>query len=322
MVVMKCGGEVCSRTTVGVNGHFSLQVNAGDQSRQLIPDAGRGLDQTAGGLDPLERTNTPAIADPAWDRRSVLGCELQALLHSYSSTVISLREQPAPGLNNIGTIVVYPYARMQGFSVSLATLMAPKAARNSLEQAQRALQNKRFDDAERFLRSAVREYPRYPEALFLLGEVCERSNRAEEARGLYYSAIKADPMNANPYLRLAKLAAMGKRWREAADLSEELLKLDPVALLDCYFINALAHLNLNELDLADRRAAEAQRMDFSNQFPQFCLIRASVFAQRQDSAAAVRELQQYLQIAPHASNAMAVRAHIHELEQPPRTAVR
>jgi tetratricopeptide (TPR) repeat protein len=317
VIEMDCGGEAARMAPVGPDGRFVFHVGGRNDNSQTMPDAGRGFDQTISGLDTMGRTNLSAIGNqaPAWGRGNMLGCEMHALLNSYRSTVLSLSQEPGPGLNEIGRIVVYPYARVQGSTVSLTTLLTPKAARDSFDQAEKEIQKGNLDEAEKFLRLAIVKYPKYAEASFLLGEICERNSSREEARGLYYDAIKADPMYVSPYLRLAKIAASEKRWREAADLSDTALKLDPVSLLECYFINSLAHLNLNDLDVADRRAAEGQRIDFSNQFPQFCLIRASVFAQRKDAAAAVSELRKYLQIAPNAANVSAVRVHIRELEQ-------
>jgi hypothetical protein len=319
-VEMDCGGEVARKTTADSNGHFSLQVDSDAGSREMYPDASMGPDQAVGTSGTFGRTNLFTLpgSPSQWNRRTMRSCELHALLHSYRSSVIRLSSEPGAGLNEIGTIVVHPYERMEGFTVSLATLMAPKAAQKSFELSIAAIQKGKFDEAERSLRSAVNEYPRYPEASYLLGEICERSQRTDEARSLYYGAIKADPMFAKAYLRLAKLAVVEKRWQEAADLSEKLLKLDPVALVECYFVNSLAHLNLNDMSLAEERALEGRRIDFSNQFPQFDLILAQIYAVRKDSAGAVRELRQYLQIAPQAPNASAVRVHLHELEHSAR----
>jgi hypothetical protein len=317
VIEMNCRGEITRKATVDPNGRFSFRVDTGHETSRSFPDAGSGLDQTTSDSDLFGRTNLSASEDTraAWDRKNMIGCELYALLHSHRSTVITLHKEPVPGLNEIGTVVVYPYKRVQGFSARLTSLMAPKAARDSLENAEKAIQKGKFDEAEKLLRSAIRKYPQFAEASFLLGEVCERDGRTEEARGFYHDAIKADPTYGKPYLRLAKIAAIARRWREAADLSEALLKLDPMSLLECYFINALAHLNLNHLDLAGTRAAKGQRIDLSNRFPQFCLIRASVFVHKKDPAAAVRELQKYLKIAPTASNISAVRVHIYQLMQ-------
>jgi hypothetical protein len=317
VVEMECRGEILRRSPVDSNGYFSFRVGEGTEPDQVIPDASRNLAQITGSSNTPGRSSFQTVTGsaPAWNGRNVLGCTVHALLNSYRSTAIVLREEPVLGQNEIGTIVIYPYLRLQEFSVSVATLLTPKTAKRELDQAQRAIQKGDFDQAEKSLRSAIEIYPKYAEASFLLGEIYEKNHRAEEARGFYYDAVKADPMFVNPYMRLIQLAAQGKRWKEAADLSDTLLKLDPVGLLECYFINALAHLNLNELDLAERRAAEAQRIDFSGQFPQFCLIRASIFSLRKNSTAALSELRHYLQIAPNASNATAVKVHIYQLEK-------
>jgi hypothetical protein len=322
VIEMDCGGAVSREAVVGLNGRFHIQVGGWNNFNEVFADASRGLDSSENDGDASGRTNSIASASQtqSWPRRRILGCELQARVHGYRSTKIGLREEPGLGQNEIGTIVIYPYAKVQGSSVNLTTLLAPKKAKNLLDHAWKAIGKGRFSEAEELLRSAVREYPKYAEAWFLLGEVCEKSGRIDEARDLYYEALKADAMYVKPYIHLTKLASIGKRWREAADLSEKLLELDPVTLLECYFLSALAHLNLNELDLAESRAEHGQRIDVSNRFPQFCLIRANIFAIRLDSASAAAELRRYLRIAPNASNAGVVRAHLYQMEGEVQTA--
>ncbi len=292
VIEMNCNGLISREAVVGNNGRFEFQVGG-----PIVPDASRGFDRADSG-----------------SAKRLLGCELQATLNGFGSSSVRLKQEPGPGPNEIGTIVLYPYARVQGSSVSLTTLMAPKPAAKLFGQAQKAIRKEQLGEAEKDLRSAVGEYPKYAEAWFLLGEVCEAGGRKAEAVNLYEDSINADPKYVSPYVRLAKLAALDKRWREAADFSEKVLSLDPSALLESYFVSAIAHLNLNEMDLAEKRALEGQRMDFSHRYPQLYLVMASVFTLKHDLINAEQELSDYLKIVPDAADAAAVRAHLHQME--------
>jgi hypothetical protein len=84
----------------------------------------------------------------------------------------------------------------------------------------------------------------------------------------------------------------------------------------------VANLNIGELDLAEKRARQGQRMDFSKRFPQFYLVLANVFIMRQDLAGSARELRSYLKFAPNASNAGLVRSRMEKLEAQSKEAER
>jgi tetratricopeptide (TPR) repeat protein len=243
-----------------------------------------------------------------------MGCDVRVQLAGYRSTSLYLRTEPLPGPNEIGTIVVYPIERVQGSSISYTSLMAPKSAKKSVNQAQKAVRKKNLPVAETLLKAAVGEYPKYAEAWFTLGQVYEDLNRKQDAQESYRKSIVADKAYVNPYMRLAYMALKEQQWKESSNLSRSVLALDPVTLPEAYYINALANLNLSELDLAEESARHGQRLDMTNQFPQFHLILANVFAHRDDTANSIRELKTYLRMAPNSSNAGLVRSRLQELE--------
>jgi tetratricopeptide (TPR) repeat protein len=197
-------------------------------------------------------------------------------------------------------------------------MLAPKIARKMVDKSQKAVRQQRLSDAEAFLKSAVQEYPKYAEAWFDLAQVYEKQERAEEAYGIYHEAIQADRLYVKPYLRLAQLALARQQWREAVDMSEQVLTLDPITLIEGYYINALAHLNLSELEIAETRARRGQRLDFMNRCPQFYLILANILALRRDNAGSMRELRNYLKAAPNSSNAELVRSQLRKMEEQAR----
>jgi hypothetical protein len=129
-----------------------------------------------------------------------------------------------------------------------------------------------------------------------LGDPDKQPARVEQASSAYVEAIKTDDVHMSLCIRLALLASEQRNWREASDMSEHALRLDPVSLLDEYYINALSHLNLNELEIAGKRARQGGGPDFSNQHPQFCLILAIVFAVQQDSPGSIRKRGNYLSL--------------------------
>jgi len=319
VIELNCTGSVTREAIVNVNGRFNFQFGGDNRFGQVFPDASQSADQYLNEIDPFSASgSTSGYSGSTFQRqrvRRMLGCEIRAQLAGYRSTSIRVTEEPMSGPNELGTIVLYPSSRVQGNMVSVTNLLAPKSAKKAVEQGRKAVQKEKFAEAEELFKSAIRTYPKYAEAWFDLGLIYEHQEHAEEATNAYREAIRSDELFLKPYIRLAQYASAHQDWRAAADLTEKVISLDPVTRIEAYLICSLAHFNLSELDLSEKRAREGQRMDFSKQFPQFYLILANVFAIRQDSAGSARELRSYLKSAPNASNASLVRSRLQKLEE-------
>ena len=90
---------------------------------------------------------------------------------------------------------------------------------------------------------------------------------------------------------------------------------DPLNSADAYFYNAAADFQLNKLEVAERSALKAEHIALPAHFPQVHLLLGEIFARKNDYATAISELHTYLELAPNASNADQVRAHLAKLEK-------
>lgn len=199
--------------------------------------------------------------------------------------------------------------------VSVANLRAPKTAQKNLEQAKKAILKNSLPEAERFLKSAVAIYPQYAEAWFDLGLIYEDRQQLDKATDAYREAVKADAMDTRSCRNLLAIDYTLRNWREAADISEKLIGIDPFARSETYFVSAHAHFHLGELGLSEKRAREGLRYDASHRFPQFYLILANISFVRQDADSSARYLQSYIDLAPNASNAGMARSYLQKLQQ-------
>ena len=324
-IEMDCGGSITKEATVDLTGRFGFQVGDRNRFSSLFPDASEGIgqdpfdqEQTIGGLGesgfPRGRQTTPLSS-------RLMGCELRAKLQGYRSTVVRLDSRPVTGQNEVGTIVVYPIERVKGTAVSVTSLLAPKSAKKSMERAKKAFQKKKYGESESLLRAATEAYPRYVEAWFALGQLLQQQQRNDEARGAYAKAVDADKLYVGPYIRLAQLSLTEGKWQEAADLTDKALALDPITFPEGYYFNALAYYNLSKLDVAEKSARQEQRLDSKHQFPRVHLIMANILARRQDTAGSIKEMQNYLKVAPNASDADYVRSRVQEKEELSKAAV-
>jgi tetratricopeptide (TPR) repeat protein len=318
-IEMDCGGTLTKEATVDLNGRFGFQVGDRNRFSRLFPDASQGIEQ-----DPFDQEQSMGgFGDPGFPRgrqstplsSRLIGCELRAKLTGYRSTVARLNSGLFTGQNEIGNIVVYPIERVKGTAVSLTSLLAPKSAKKLMERAQKAFQKKKYAESESLLRAATAAYPRYVEAWFALGQLLQQQQQNDAARRAYAKAVDADKLYVSPYIRLAQLSLTEGNWQEAADLTDQALALDPITFPEGYYFNALAYYNLSKFDLAEKSARQEQRLDSKHQFPQIHLILANILARRQDTAGSIKEMQNYLNVAPNASDAGYVRSRMQEKEK-------
>jgi tetratricopeptide (TPR) repeat protein len=316
-----CGGAVVRETTVDAAGHFSYQLGDPNRAARVFPDAS----QAAFGQDPIERDLSPGsnsdnskfvanmLATPLYSK--LAGCELRAQLAGYQSTAIPLGGGSGIGLLEVGTIVMYPMARVRGTSVSATNFLAPKAARKALENARKASRKKELSEAERFINSALEVYPGYAEAWFEWGQLYQQQQLREQARNAYKKAIVADKLFLGPYIGLARLSAKEEKWQDVADITDQALALDPITIPEGHFLNALANYNLDKLDVAEKSALRGQRMDYGNQIPKINLVLANILAKKNNPAGAIEAMKKYLRAAPHAPDAGLIRSRVQETEK-------
>jgi tetratricopeptide (TPR) repeat protein len=314
IILLDCGNTSTAEAMVGSNGFFSFQVGGSNWSKYMPPDASeRSTWDPYNG--PASGPSIQNTLNAATLTRRLFGCELKAQSNGYRSTTIRLDKELTVGPNQFGTILIYPIGRIKGTLVSYTSLAAPKSAKLKVSQAKKAIQKNKMAEAEESIKSALEIYPEYAEAWFTLGQAQQMNNRIEEARKSFNKARSLDKNYVNPYISLAYIASQEENWRETASMSEQALSLDPISFIYGYYLNAMANYRLNELEAAEKRARQGQRLDTQNDYPQFYLLLAGIYTTKQDWVSASKELKNYRRTAaPDASKVDLVRSHIRKLE--------
>src|SRR5215471_18254009 len=111
------------------------------------------------------------------------------------------------------------------------------------------------------------------------------------------------------------MAGEAENWTEVVNLTGYILDRDPLNYPDAYFYNSVANYNLKKMEDAKKSGLQAERLDQRHRFPQLHLLLAEIFAQKNDYATAIAEMQTYLKLAPHANNADQVRERLAKLEK-------
>jgi tetratricopeptide (TPR) repeat protein len=318
-IELVCGNTITREDTADSSGRFGFMAGSNNRIGRVMPDASDNISQDTYDINTGNRSLLLTDASSSLRGKQLstrlIGCELRARSAGYQSASVRLGNGSVFGYNEVPAILIYRISRVQGTSVSYASLLAPKKAKRLVEQATRALQKKRYDEAAALGKSAIEIYPKSAEGWYVLGQVYQTQQSYQDARDSYMKAIAADPFFVRPYIKLAWLESQKQNWQVVAELSNKALELDPIAFPETYFLNALAFYNLQDLQSAEKSARNGERLDFENQFPRMHLILANIFAIRQDTHGYIQELRNYLKVAPKAGDAAAVHSRLQETEK-------
>ena len=285
-----------------------------DSKGQFQIEMGRPIEQDASQGD--SRTGSPTQSR-VLGRASVSpyeGCELRAILPGFQSTLVMLHMEDDFGQVRIGTIVLTRQGNVQGSTISVASLSAPKNARQAYEKGRKADLEKKFSEAEKELNKAVEVYPQYAAAWFLLGEVHRVQLQTDLAIKDYSQAIACEPEFVSPYFGLTIIAINQKNWPEVQRLTDRLIRLNEFAYPLSYYYNSAANYNLGRIEAAERSAQKFQSVDKEHRTPEVARLLAKILEAKQDYAGAAQQLRNYLTVVPGSPSAAEITAEADRLE--------
>lgn len=312
-----CGGIVKTVAYTDAKGRFGFQW----EDRGLIvtdaEDAGTGPSGRSGtsGFGGAQSTggSNPLATDPFGSR--MMNCELRASLAGFTSDSITLINSRAGEAPDAGVIVLHRIAGVEGLSISLTSMLAPKDARKAYERGLQArLKNKPAEAAKDF-EKAVAIYPKYADAWVSLGKLRLEQQSVAPGRAALLQAMDADPKLIAPYLELGLLAARDANWQESGRYLDRAVALDPVDLPQAWYADAVAHYNLKNYDAAEKSARAAVKLDRRHGNPRSEYLLGLVLAEKKDYAGAAEELAAYLRLAPNAPDLAQAREQLAQFEK-------
>ena len=315
--------RVCSSNSIHAEGYTDskgqFSLNIGQKNNGVFADA--STDTFApfgqqGGLDSLSANSNMGGANSNASQDSTYwDCELRARLPGYRSDTISLAGRRSLDNPDVGVILLYPIAEIQGLTASATSGQAPKDARKAYEKGLNAVKKGKPDQAEQEFRKAVQSYPRYAEAWLELGKILEQKEHYPEAREAYASALAADSKFVYPYQQLYQIALREQNWKDLADKTDQLLHLDPYEFPNAYYFNALAHLQMKEYDAAEKSAQQAVEADRKQANPKTHYLLGAILIQKKDWTKAAENFRAYLKAAPNATDKAQVEKTLGQLDQ-------
>ena len=304
-----CNGSPRLEARTDRKGRFSFQLG---QNLEFQDASANGQDGFGGGFG---APRGPGFGSNSSLRdNNLFGCELRATLPGYRSDPVSLANIHYLDNPDLGTIILHPIAHVEGLTVSATTALAPKDARKAYEKGLEAAGKKNPDEAQKDFEKAVAVYPKYAAAWFALGQINEQRDHGEEARKAYDQSIAADSKFVPPYERLSFMALKESKWQELADTTDHMLQLNPYDYPSGYYLSSVANLQLQHLDVAEKNAREAIRLDPLKKNARVHYVLGLILAQKREFTASAESLQTFLNAEPSAPDADIVRKQLEKVE--------
>jgi tetratricopeptide (TPR) repeat protein len=296
-------------------GYFSFALG---QSNGLVPDASEGRPNMPGLAGPLDydlTSPTGATQDHPIPETAYWGCDIRARASGFRSSTISLAGHRFLDNPDIGAIILYPIAKIEGLTVSATSEQAPKNARKAYENGLDAIKKKKPDQAEKEFQRAVELYPKYAAAWLELGKALERRQQDAEARAAYQQALAADSKYLFPYQQLYQLAFKEKNWQEVADKTGQLIRLDAFEFPDAYYFNGVAEMQLKNFDAAEKSARRALELDRRHTNPRTHYLLGAILERKNDLTGAAASLRAYLVAVPNAAERTQIETFLAQVEK-------
>ena len=317
LIVRNCGSAERAQAYSDRKGRFNFQLGAGAAANGVMADASMdGPGMRPAGASPMNGGRAGRMGG-----MSLAGCELHAVLAGYRSSSIILDDHHRLDNPDVGTIVLTRLGNVEGLTISATTGYAPKDAKKAFDKGQEDVHKNKPEEAEKQFGKAVEEYPKFAVAWFELGRLQLLRGAVPDARNSFQKSIDADSKYVNPYESLARLAARDRNWKDCADITDRVIRLNPVDFPEAYFMNALAKVNLLQYDAAEKSAGEFVRMvKPADRNPIIYQILGLISAEKQDWAQAVSNLRQFIAAAPQGADLTQAKRQLAEAERMASTA--
>ena len=303
MIQSICKGRIRNEGYTDSRGTFSLDLTSPPDTIGTAEESGSSLSRAT-----ISSSGRPV--------RSLRDCDLQAVLPGFTSRVVDLTSRMNDfGNADVGTIVLHRMATVEGFTISATSAAAPSKAKKQYEKGRKAEEKGKLDVAAQEFAKAVEIYPKYAVAWYELGRVEAKQNQAAQARESFQRSIAADDKFISPYAELAQLAINDKQWNEVADLTERMVRLNPVSYPQYWFYNSMANYFLKNFEVAAKSGMQAVSLDTQHKMPRAEYLLGVILIERRDYQGALEHLRNYVRLAPTSPDAGAAQKQIAELER-------
>ena len=304
-----CRGHIRAEGYTDRKGAFSVDLNS--NVRQMVVTAEENDSGIPASLTTPRKGPNAGIA-----HRDMRDCDLQAVLPGFTSQSVELASKVNEfGNADVGVIVLHRMKQVEGFTISATSALAPGKAQKQYEKGREDEKKGKWSAAQAEFSKAVEVYPKYAVAWLELGRSQLQMNDPTAAKASFQQSLAADPKFITPHEELSQLALKDKQWKELADHTEQLLKLNPMSFPQYYYYNALAHYFQQSFDQAEKSAAQGLSIDAQHRVPKLEYLLGILLAQKHDYAGAAQHVRNYLKLLPNADDVAIAQKQLAELDR-------
>ncbi|HEY6346288.1 MAG TPA: tetratricopeptide repeat protein [Bryobacteraceae bacterium] len=242
-------------------------------------------------------------------------CSIRATMNGYISSQIDISAFNSYTNPNLPPLVLTARGADPN-SINVLESEIPGKAQKAWKLAMKALDSGNLGEASSQIQAAVKDVPKFAQGWNSLGILAEKQNHPQDARDDYQHAAEADPKLLPAYLNLARVCIKLKDWETASKASDTLVKADKRIFPEIYLHQAVARFELKDLAGAEASVNEAIRTDPNHHMPRTEYVLGRILAAKGDSAGANEHISKYLELAPNADDATAIKAYAQNLGKP------
>ena len=301
-----CRGQKRTVTRSDFHGGFSFELGSQNPMANVA------------GISDAETDNSwsDSMTSSRRGQRDYRDCELQAVLPGFSSELIQLSAKISEfESSDIGRVTLHRLAHVDGLTISVTSALAPSGARKAFDKGREQEKKSQWDKARESFEKAVQLYPQYAVAWYELGRVQQQEKNMTGARQSFDQARAADPKYVSPYNALAKLGASEKRWADVVEITDKLLRLNPVDFPEAWLLNSVGNCSGQNFEAAENSARQGIKVDESHRTPKLEYVLGMLLLRKQDYAGASQHMQQYLSLTTQPAELDEARKQLAEIER-------
>jgi tetratricopeptide (TPR) repeat protein len=205
-------------------------------------------------------------------------------------------------------------------TLSVSGEAAPEAARKEFEAARELLQSGKSKDVDKaidHLRKAVKTYPNFADAYFLLGTAYMQQAKAPEAQSALEKAAQIEPKMGSVYITLGMVENYEKNYPEAEKNLSRGIELSPNSSQAEYELGK-SYWAMGRWQDAEPHALRA--ISLQPNLPPAHILLGNIYLRKQDPQGALKEFQEYLRLDPKGPMAQAAQGVVDKLQASVKTA--
>ncbi|HEV2397335.1 MAG TPA: hypothetical protein VGS27_10380 [Candidatus Sulfotelmatobacter sp.] len=200
-------------------------------------------------------------------------------------------------------------------SVKVSDLQIPAKAKREYGNGCQALRKSKLVDAEHHFRKAVNQWPKYPAAWVVLGQVLEAQQKTNAATDACSQPLATESTYLPSLLCLADISARAQNWDKVLSLSNRALTIDSTTVAVAYDYNAAANFHLHNLSEAEKSALRAVEIDKNNIDPRVHFLLAQIYDAKGDRTLEATQLREYLKYASNPNDVKMIKGYLADIEK-------